>query len=98
MESRYAMTGPLSAALRQLRADNPRAAGDDGDIPVGRLPDDGARVLMNCPHGFYLTLGDRRQVRFSAGLNDVPVRSRGQVVAAHEYVIQSGATIVGNER
>jgi hypothetical protein len=93
-------TPEFTARCRQppgLRFVAPPPHVDDDVIPIGRLSDDGERVLMNCPRAFQLTLDDRRRVRFHAGVNDVPVRSRGHVVAAHEYVIANGARAVNHE-
>jgi hypothetical protein len=63
------------------------------DVPVDALiADDDSRVLVTSPRAFVLTLDNHRRVKFHAGINSVPVKSMGFVVAEHPYVKANGAT------
>lgn len=81
---------------QKITSDFVKRIGQPGalDVPADQLvADDGSRVLVTAPRAFILTLNDHRRVKFHVGINDVPVKSLEQVVAAHDYVKANGATI-----
>lgn len=81
---------------QKITSDFVKRIGQPGamDVPVDQLvADNGARVLITVLRPFVLTLNDHRRVKFSAGINDVPMKSLGQVVAEHDYVKANGGKI-----